>query len=64
METSPNPDETYPLKCGLKTVIYLKSVKHHNFEAGDYSYGADDFESGILHHYPFSKDKLIIGKFC
>ena len=60
----PNPDETYPLKCGLKTQIYLKSIKHHNFEAGDFSYGADDFESGILHHFSFSKDKLIIGKFC
>ena len=35
----PNPDETYPLKCGFKTVIYLRSVKHHNFEAGDFSYG-------------------------
>ncbi len=60
----PNPDEVYPLKCGWKTTIYLKSIKHHNFEAGDFSYGADDFEAGILHHYQFSKDKLIIGKFC
>lgn len=60
----PNPNEVYPLKCGFKTFIYLKSIKRHNFEAGDFSYGADDFENGILHHYPFSKDKLIIGKFC
>ncbi len=60
----PNPDDTYPLKCGFKTTIYLKSVKHHNLVVGDFSYGADDFESGILHHFSFSKDKLIIGKFC
>ena len=54
----------YPLKSNYQRTILLKSIKHHNFEAGDFSYGADDFETGILHHYPWSNDKLKIGKFC
>lgn len=37
---------------------------------GDFSYyddpaGAENFEdTNVLYHYPFSKEKLIIGKFC
>ena len=54
----------YPLKSNYQRTILLKSIKHHNFEAGDFSYGADDFETGILHHYQWSNDKLKIGKFC
>ena len=54
----------YPLKSNYQRTILLKSIKHHNFDAGDFSYGANDFETGILHHYPWSTDKLIIGKFC
>ena len=60
----PNPNEIYPLKSNYQMTILLKSIKHHNFEAGDFSYGADDFETGILHHYQWSNDKLKIGKFC
>ena len=32
---------------------------------GDFTYIADsDFESHVSHFYPWSRDKLIIGKFC
>ncbi|MDJ0568809.1 MAG: CatB-related O-acetyltransferase [Pleurocapsa sp. MO_192.B19] len=36
---------------------------------GDYTYyddpeDSEDFERNVLYHYPFSQDKLIIGKFC
>ena len=32
---------------------------------GDFTYIADsDFESHVTHFYPWSRDKLIIGKFC
>lgn len=63
--SSANDDKSsLPLKSNYDGVILLKTVKHHNFIAGDFSYGSNDFEKGILHHYDWSVDKLIIGKFC
>ena len=46
--------------------IYVKpAIKNPNILVGDFTYIADsDFESHVSHFYPWSRDKLIIGKFC
>ncbi|NGX28426.1 MAG: Virginiamycin A acetyltransferase [Candidatus Anoxychlamydiales bacterium] len=73
----PDPNYPYPFEKlsyeleNLKRTVFLKNVvTRDNIEVGDYTYfddpkGADDFENkNVLYHYPFSKEKLIFGKFC
>lgn len=65
----PNPNETNPIPA-IKRIVFIKNFnKDPKVVAGDYSYydneeGFDSFEKAVLYHYPFSKDRLIIGKFC
>jgi len=66
----PKPDEKYPMK-GFPQVGFLKNfITKPNIIVGDYTYyddlsGPEDFENNnVLYHYPFIKDRLIIGKFC
>ena len=61
----PNPNNIHPI-AGYDKEIYVKpSVKNPNIIVGDFTYIADsDFESHVTHFYPWSRDKLIIGKFC
>lgn len=65
----PNPNALYPLS-GITQVCFLKNiVTNPAIEIGDYTYYDDpqdvgNFERNVLYHYPFSRDKLIIGKFC
>lgn len=61
----PNPHVKYPIP-GYKKEIYVKpTVSSPNIIVGDFTYIADsDFESHVTHLYSWSKDKLIIGKFC
>lgn len=61
----PNPDTIYPVS-GYDKEIYVKpTVQNPNIIVGDFTYIADsEFESHVTHFYPWSKDKLIIGKFC
>jgi len=66
----PKPDEKYPMK-GFPQVGFLKNfITKSNIIIGDYTYyddinGPEDFENkNVLYHYPFTRDKLIIGKFC
>ncbi len=69
--TGPNPDSLYPIK-GYEKLVFLKNfVKASNITIGDYTYfddsryGPDKFEEyNILYNFPFSKVKLVIGKFC
>ena len=43
----------------------MKNGKNPNIIVGDFTYIADsEFESHVTHFYPWSRDKLIIGKFC
>ena len=60
----PNPNLIFPIP-GYDKQIYIKpTIKNPNILVGDFSYFADqDFESHVTHFYPWSKDKLIIGKF-
>ena len=58
----PNPD--------IPGLIYIKNtIKNPNIIVGDYTYyfditGTDNFEDHVTNFYSFSRDKLIIGKFC
>jgi len=62
---NPNPDTIHPV-AGYDNEIYVKpTLKNPNIVVGDFTYIADaDFESHVTHFYPWSRDKLIIGKFC
>lgn len=61
----PDPNVIHPIS-GYDKEIYIKpTVKNQNIIVGDFTYIADsDFESHVTHFYPWSQDKLIIGKFC
>ena len=61
----PNPNNIHPI-TGYDNEIYVKpTVKNPNIIVGDFTYIADsDFEGHVTHFYPWSRDKLIIGKFC
>ena len=62
---TPNPDVIHPI-VGYDKEIYVKpTIKNPNIIVGDFTYIADsDFESHVTHFYPWSRDNLIIGKFC
>ena len=61
----PDPNVVYPI-AGYEKEIYVKpTVQNPNIVVGDFTYIADsDFNSHVTHFYPWSRDKLIIGKFC
>lgn len=62
---SPNPDTLHPVP-GYDGEIYVRpAVTDSRISVGDFTYIADsDFESHVTHFYPWSRDRLIIGKFC
>lgn len=62
---TPDPNELYPIE-GYEREIYVKpAVNDPRIIVGDFTYIADsDFLSHVTHFYPWSRDKLIIGKFC
>lgn len=65
----PEPSVLYPLACGLKRTVFLKSfIKRPNIVVGDYTFYDDEdnpenFEKNVKYHYEFIGDRLIIGKF-
>lgn len=61
----PNPNSIHPI-AGYDNEIYVKpTITNPNIIVGDFTYIADsEFESHVTHFYPWSRDKLIIGKFC
>ncbi|MGL4881365.1 MAG: Vat family streptogramin A O-acetyltransferase [Waterburya sp.] len=65
----PDPTQKHPMK-GFPQVCFIKNtVSNPNIIIGDYTYyddpeDSENFERNVLYHYPFSEDKLIIGKFC
>ena len=62
---APDPRTVHPV-AGYENEIYVKpTLKNPNITVGDFTYIADaDFESHVTHFYPWSRDRLIIGKFC
>lgn len=65
------PDSTtkHPM-AGFPRVCFIKNtVSNPNIIIGDYTYyddpdDSENFERNVLYHYPFTGDKLVIGKFC
>ena len=62
---TPDPDMIHPIP-GYEKEIYVKpTLKNPNIIVGEFTYIADsEFESHVTNYYPWSRDKLIIGKFC
>lgn len=62
---NPDPDVIHPI-AGYEKEIYVKpTVSNPNIVVGDFTYIADsEFERHVTHFYPWSRDRLIIGKFC
>lgn len=69
MTTIPNKNTLFPLD-NYNRLCFLKNlVKHPNIIIGDYTYYDDfedvaNFEKNVRYLFEFSRDKLIIGKFC
>ena len=67
MKNGKNPDSNviHPI-AGYDKEIYVKpTIKNPNIIVGDFTYIADsEFENHVTNYYPWSRDKLIIGKFC
>ncbi len=67
--SAPSPDEPYPV-VGFPQVGFLKPLIRASYiDVGDYTYyddpdGPERFEQNVLYHFPWDKDRLIIGKFC
>ncbi len=61
----PDPDILHPI-AGYENEIYVKpSLTNPNISVGAFTYIADaEFESHVTNFYPWSRDQLIIGKFC
>lgn len=62
---APDPNMIHPI-AGYDKEIYVKpTIQNPNITVGDFTYIVDsEFESHVTNFYPWSKDKLIIGKFC
>ena len=61
----PDPNMIHPI-AGYDNEIYVKpTITNPNIIVGDFTYIADsEFESHVTNFYPWSRDKLIIGRFC
>ena len=62
---NPDPNVIHPV-AGYDKEIYVKpTITNPNIIVGDFTYIADsEFESHVTNFNPWSRDKLIIGKFC
>ena len=61
----PDPDTLYPIP-GYDHEIYVRPVvKDPRISVGAFTYIAEpEFESHVTHFYPWSRDRLVIGRFC
>ena len=64
-----NPKDKHPMSEFPQICYIRNTVINPKIIIGDYTYyddpeDSENFERNVLYHYPFSKDKLIIGKFC
>lgn len=62
---TPDPNVRHPI-AGYENEIYVKpTVSDPRIVIGEFTYIADsEFESHVTHFYPWSRDRLVIGKFC
>ena len=64
-----NPEQKHPLPEFPQICFIKNTVDDPKIIIGDYTYyddleDSENFARNVLYHYSFSKDKLIIGKFC
>lgn len=61
----PDPNTLHPV-AGYDKEIYIRpTLTNPNISVGEFTYIADsEFETHVTHFYPWSRDRLIIGKFC
>jgi len=65
----PDPNTLYPIPGVTRTCFLKNLITKPQIIVGDYTYYDDpvdvhNFEKNVLYLFPFSTDKLIIGKFC
>lgn len=61
----PNPNNKYPIQEYEREAYDKPTIKTPNIIVDDFTYIADfEFESHVINFYPWSRNKLIIGKFC
>lgn len=62
---SPDPNVVHPI-AGYENEIYVKpTITSPKIIVGEFTYIADsEFERHVTHLYPWSRDRLLIGKFC
>lgn len=62
---NPDPMKKYPIPGYEKEIYVRPTLTNPNITVGDFTYIADsEFESHVTNFYPWSRDRLIIGKFC
>ena len=62
---APDPNAIHPIAGNDKEIHVKPTIQNPNITVGDFTYIADsEFESHVTNFYPWSRDKLIIGKFC
>jgi virginiamycin A acetyltransferase len=71
MANLPDSSKIYPRSDNTQTVYLKNVVSHPCIQIGEYTIYNDfekdprDFQkNNILYHFPFSRDKVVIGKFC
>ncbi|MCQ2792767.1 MAG: CatB-related O-acetyltransferase [Bacilli bacterium] len=69
MKKFPNKNAVIPNKVNPSVCFVKNLIKDPRIKIGDYTYydgvkTTEDFMKHVQHFYSFSKDKLIIGKFC
>ena len=61
----PDPNKKYPIPGYEKEIYFKPTISNPNIIVGDFTYIADsEFENHVTNFYPWSRDKLMIGKFC
>ena len=62
---NPDPNVIHPIPNYEKEIYVNPTITNPNIIVGDFTYIADsEFESHVTHFYPWSRDRLIIEKFC
>lgn len=65
MKVLPNPNDLYPIEGYTEEIFVKPSITNPKIKVGDFTYIADnDFEKHVTHFYEWTKQELIIGKFC
>lgn len=69
MLVGPNPNTLFPLENYHRLCFLKNIVKNPNIVVGDYTYyddfeNVENFEQNVKYLFDFTRDKLVIGKFC